>query len=198
MLLLVCFALGTAAHPGGLDASNCHTNRSTGERHCHGPKDNFGSNDSELATVVEGRVVKVTDGDTIKVLDAQNTTRAIRLNGIDAPERSQPFGNVSRKNLEAMVAGQQVLVRSIKYDRYGRVVGDVWVQPRDCSPCGKTLHANYAQVLAGMAWWYRHYAHDQTAEERGRFESAEKEAMARKWGLWAGPDPVPPWVWRRR
>ena len=53
-------------------------------------------------------------------------------------------------------------------------------------------------LLGGMAWWYRYYADDQSAEDRGRFESAEKEALARGWGPWAEPDPVPPWVWRRR
>ena len=145
-----------------------------------------------------GRVVAVTDGDTIKVLDANSTLHKVRLTGIDAPERSQPYGNASRKNLESMVAGRQVLVRFAKNDKYGRILGNVWVQPRDCLPCGKTLYVNHAQILAGMAWWYRYYADDQSEGDRGRFESAEREAIARKWGLWADPDPVPPWVWRRR
>jgi endonuclease YncB( thermonuclease family) len=145
-----------------------------------------------------GRVVAVTDGDTIKVLDANNTLHRVRLSGIDAPERSQPFGAASRKNLESMVAGQQVIVRSVKYDKYGRILGSVWVRPRDCPPCGKTLYVNHAQILDGMAWWYRYYADEQSEEDRGRFESAELEAIARKWGLWADPKPVPPWVWRRQ
>jgi endonuclease YncB( thermonuclease family) len=198
MLALLLFSLGAAAHPGGLDSAGCHSNRSTGEHHCHRDSASSGDNDSHIETELQGRVVAVTDGDTIKILDAGNTTLTVRLNGIDAPERAQPFGSVSRKNLESMVAGRQVIVRHIKYDRYGRTLGNVWVQPRDCSGCGKTLHVNHAQILAGMAWWYRYYAGDQTEEDRGRFESAEGEAMARKWGLWADPDPVPPWVWRRR
>ena len=132
------------------------------------------------------------------MLDANSTLHKVRLTGIDAPERSQPYGNASRKNLESMVAGRQVLVRFTKNDKYGRILGNVWVQPRDCLPCGKTLYVNHAQILAGMAWWYRYYAHEQSEEDRGRFESAEREAVARKWGLWADPDPVPPWVWRRR
>lgn len=195
---LVCLALVASAHPGGLDDSGCHNNRSTGEHHCH-QQDRAATGDTQAYdSEIQGRVIAVTDGDTIKVLDANNTSHKIRLNGIDAPEKSQPFGNASRKKLESMVAGKQVLVRSTKYDRYGRVLGNVWVQPADCPQCGKTLYVNHAQVLAGMAWWYRYYADDQSEEDRGRFASAEQEAMARKWGLWADPDPVPPWVWRRR
>jgi hypothetical protein len=40
--------------------------------------------------------------------------------------------------------------------------------------CGKTLNTNHAQVLTGMAWWYRYYAKEPLAEDRERYESAEK------------------------
>jgi endonuclease YncB( thermonuclease family) len=195
---LLFFSATAGAHPGGQDASGCHTNRSTGDFHCHRQGGGSSSDQYAYQEEIAGKVVAVTDGDTIKVLDASQEVHKIRLNGIDAPEKSQPFGNTSRKYLESLVAGKQVVVKSTKYDRYGRILGNVWVQPADCSRCGKTLYVNYAQVLAGMAWWYRYYADDQTEEDRGRFESAEREAIARKWGLWADPDPQPPWVWRRR
>ena len=146
---------------------------------------------------ITGHVVAVTDGDTIKVLDANNAQHRVRLTGIDAPERKQPFSSVSTKHLASMVAGKEVYVESSKTDRYGRTLGKVWVQPRDCPSCGKTLNVNHAQILAGMAWWYRHYAKDQSPEDRGRYESAEDEAKARKWGLWEDPNPTAPWDWRR-
>ncbi len=146
---------------------------------------------------ITGRVVAVTDGDTIKVLDADNTQYKVRLTGIDAPEKKQPFGDASRKNLASLVAGKEVLVESNKKDRYGRALGKVWVQPSDCPNCGKTLDANQAQLLAGMAWWYRYYAKEQSPEDRGRYESAEDEAKARKWGLWADPHPINPYDWRK-
>ena len=85
-----------------------------------------------------GRVVAVTDGDTIKVLDSTNTQHKVRLTGIDAPERGQPYGTASRDHLASMVAGKDVRVESKKNDRYGRVLGKVWVQPGDCPTCGKT------------------------------------------------------------
>jgi endonuclease YncB( thermonuclease family) len=53
------------------------------------------------------------------------------------------------------------------------------------------------EVLAGMAWWFRHYADEFSPEDRGRYESAEGEARARGWGLWADPNPVNPYKWRQ-
>lgn len=144
-----------------------------------------------------GKVVSVTDGDTLKVLDKTNTQHKIRLIGIDAPESGQPFGKASKEHLATMVAGKEVFVESDKTDRYERTLGKVWVQPSDCHTCGKTLDANLAQILAGMAWWYRYYAKEQSPEDQGRYESAEDEAKIRKWGLWADPKPINPYDWRK-
>ena len=149
------------------------------------------------AADITGRVVAVTDGDTIKVLDTHNTEYKVRLSGIDAPERGQPYSNTSKENLASMVAGKEVFIESTKNDRYGRMLGKVWVQPSDCPTCGKTLNANYAQILAGMAWWYRYYAKEQSEEDQGRYESAEDEARLHKRGLWADPDPINPYEWRK-
>ncbi len=82
---------------------------------------------------VTGRVVAVTDGDTIKVLDSDQVQHKVRLAGIDAPERGQPFGTVSRDHLASIVAGKEVRVESTKSDRYRRLLGKVWVQPADLS-----------------------------------------------------------------
>ena len=146
---------------------------------------------------ISGRVVSVTDGDTIKVLDASNTEQKVRLTGIDAPERNQPYGKASKQYLASLVSGKDVLVESSRSDQYGRILGKVWVQPLDCPSCGKTLDANHAQLLAGMAWWYRYYAKQQPPEDRGRYESAEDEAKTRGWGLWAEPNPINPYDWRK-
>jgi endonuclease YncB( thermonuclease family) len=152
---------------------------------------------SPVGADIIGKVVAVTDGDTIKVLDDNKVQHKIRLTGIDAPEKAQPFGNASRKHLATMLADKEVRVETTKNDRYGRVLGKVWVQPRDCPSCGKTLNANHAQILSGMAWWYQDYAKDQSAEDQGRYESAVVEARKRKLGLWSEPNPIPPWAWRR-
>ncbi len=146
---------------------------------------------------ISGKVVAVTDGDTIKILDANYVQYKVRLTGIDAPEKAQPYGNASRKHLASLVAGKNVRVESSKSDRYGRVLGKVWVQPNDCPGCGKTLDANHAQIVSGMAWWYQYYADEQSVEDRERYKSAVSEAKAQKRGLWRETNPIPPWAWRR-
>jgi len=149
------------------------------------------------AAEIVGRVVSVADGDTITVLDASKEQHKIRFGGIDAPERKQAFGTRSRQNLARYVAGKEVRLNCHKVDRYHRKVCKVWVQPSDCPRCGKTLNVGLAQVTDGMAWWYRRYAGEQSAEDRGRYESAEEEARLRKRGLWRDTEPMPPWEWRR-
>jgi endonuclease YncB( thermonuclease family) len=104
-----------------------------------------------FARTIEGKVVSVADGDTITVLDSNKEQHRIRLAGIDAPEKGQPFGNASKKRLSELVGGKEVRVEFEKYDRYGRVVGKVLVRPPDCPTCDKTLDAGLAQITSGMA-----------------------------------------------
>ncbi|WP_228276354.1 thermonuclease family protein [Dechloromonas sp. H13] len=133
-------------------------------------------------------------------MDEFNQQHKIRLSGIDAPEKKQPFGQRSKEYLSGLVFDKPVTVEWKKKDRYQRIVGKVVVAEPSCtkSNCPKTLDAGLAQVTVGMAWWYRKYASEQTEEDRHRYEFAEVEARARKAGLWSDKDPVPPWEWRHR
>ncbi len=137
------------------------------------------------ADTLTGIVVKVADGDSITVLD-NNIEHKIRLQGIDAPERKQAFGNASRKHLASPVAGKEVTVKWVKRDRYGRIVGFVIVDGQD---------VNLAQVKTGMAWFYRYYQKELGAENRKLYAQAEDEARAIKKGLWQDKNPMPPWEW---
>ena len=101
---------------------------------------------------LSGLVVRITDGDTIVVLDAEKVQHKIRLQGIDAPERRQAFGTKSKEHLSDLVAGKTVEVDYSKYDRYGRVLGIVMVNGED---------VNLDQVEAGMAWHYKTYQGEQ-------------------------------------
>lgn len=152
------------------------------------------------AAELEGKVVGVSDGDTVTVLDASKTQHKIRVAGIDAPEKGQDFGQRSKESLSGLVFGKMVRIEWSKDDRYGRKVAKVWVaaDPSCVQPdCPKTLDAGLAQLTVGMAWWYRKYAGEQSAEDRGRYELAEDEAKVRRVGLWRDAGPVPPWDWRR-
>jgi endonuclease YncB( thermonuclease family) len=149
-----------------------------------------------MARDLRGRVVGITDGDTVTVRDAAGERHRVRLTGIDAPERDQPYGEPSRESLTRMLLERNVRVEYTKKDDGGRILGKVWVQPADCPRCALTLDANLAQLSAGAAWWYRHYRNEQSPEDRGRYEFAEQEARVKRAGLWRQPDPVPPWEWR--
>mgnify|MGYP000341896165 CR=1 FL=1 len=109
------------------------------------------------AAILTGKVVSVTDGDTVTVLDYSKTQHRIRLAGIDAPELQQPFGRASRQHLASLIAGLPVSVERQKRDRYGRIVGKVYQGTNDVS---------LSQVRAGMAWWFRKYANEQSGDDR--------------------------------
>jgi endonuclease YncB( thermonuclease family) len=132
---------------------------------------------------LSGRVVKVTDGDTITILDANQTQHKIRLHGIDTPEYRQPYSRAATKALSDLVAGEGVAVDVKDTDRYGRTVGVVYKG---------NVNVNLEMVKSGYAWWYKKYApFDDDLRE------AEERARTDKLGLWADPDPVPPWEWRQ-
>jgi endonuclease YncB( thermonuclease family) len=86
------------------------------------------------AATIEGRVVSVTDGDTITVLDSNNTQHKIRLSDIDAPEKKHPFGQRSKESLSDFVFNKPVTVDTNKQDRYQRSVGRVLVGGVDAEP----------------------------------------------------------------
>jgi endonuclease YncB( thermonuclease family) len=137
---------------------------------------------------LQGRVVSVTDGDTVRILSVDNTEYRVRLTGIDAPERGQAFGTASRDHLSSLIAGKTVFVESSKTDRYGRILGKILLDGRDIS---------LEQVEAGYAWWYRYYADEQSPTDRRLYGAAEAAAQKARRGLWADPNPVNPYEWRR-
>ena len=154
------------------------------------------------AEALLGRVVGVTDGDTVTVLDAAKAQHKVRLAGIDAPEKGQPLGQRAKDNLSRLVFGKDVRVAWRKKDRYGRLVGTVWVVSPDmpCTgkpDCPKNLDAGLAQLTVGLAWHYKKYANEQEPQQRGQYEFAEEEAKAKRVGLWKDANPVPPWEWRK-
>lgn len=138
---------------------------------------------------VDGRVVGVQDGDTVTILDATNVQRRVRIAGIDAPEKSQAFGEASRESLARLVHGRHVAARCPKRDRFGREV---------CSVFAGTLDVGLEQVRGGYAWWYREYAREQTPTDRATYEAAEAGARQARRGLWHDPAPQPPSAFRRQ
>lgn len=141
------------------------------------------------AAEIIGQVIKVTDGDTITVLDANKDQFKVRLSGIDAPEKKQAFGNASKQSLANMVAGQMVTVGYNKRDRYGRIIGKVMFKGAD---------VNLEQVKRGLAWHYKKYEREQDVEDRSIYAQEEYLAQRDRVGLWEDTKAVAPWEFRKR
>lgn len=150
-----------------------------------------------VSETLTGKVIAVTDGDTITVLDADREQHKIRLMGIDAPEKNQPFGQRSKQNLSRLVFSREALVDWEKRDRFGRIVGKVLVQPQGCRLCSMTLDVGHAQISVGLAWWYRKYSKEQSDQDAAAYEFSEQEAKTRRIGLWVDPAAIPPWEFRK-
>ena len=149
------------------------------------------------AATLSGRVIHVADGDTLTVVDDQHHSHKIRLAGIDAPERGQPFGRRSAEALIRLTTNRFVTVDGGKTDRYQRRVGIVRIAPPDCVSCAPSIDVGLALISAGLAWHYRSYEREQNTADRDYYRSAEAGARARQDGLWADAAPTPPWDWRR-
>jgi endonuclease YncB( thermonuclease family) len=142
-----------------------------------------------LAAEIQGVVVGVADGDTLTVLDSTHTQHKIRLSGIDAPEKSQPFGDRSKQSLSALTFGKRITVEWDKRDRYGRIVGKVITL--------NGTDANLEQIKAGMAWHYKMYEREQPREDRKAYADAERDARDTRMGLWQNAQSIPPWEYRK-
>lgn len=128
-----------------------------------------------------GRVVGVSDGDTISVM-YQGRAVKVRLEGIDCPELSQAYGRVAKLFTSEHVFGRQVNVVATTKDRYGRFVGRVYTGNEDLSK---------ALLAAGLAWHYTEYSSDR------ELDATEMAARRQRVGLWSDANPTPPWVYRR-
>lgn len=144
---------------------------------------------SANAAVLNGKVVGITDGDTITVLDNNKHQHKIRLMGIDAPEKAQAFSAASKKALSDLIYQKSVTVDYKKQDRYERKVGKVIMNNQDIC---------LTMIELGMAWQYKEYAKEQSANDRDLYSQAEVNARNSKIGLWQDSTPIKPSEFRRK
>lgn len=139
---------------------------------------------SAHADTISGRVVSVADGDTLTVVTADNKRLRVRLAEIDAPERMQRFGAQSRQSLVDLCHKKPAKVVTRAKDNYKRFIGRV-----TCSG----VDASSEQVRRGMAW-----VSARRTRANKPLHELEAHARLRQIGLWADPNPTPPWEWRAR
>lgn len=131
---------------------------------------------------IEGKVIGVHDGDTLKVLVGKSQLN-VRLEAIDAPEIGQSFGTKAKTALSKLVMGKTVTVHKTGTDKYGRTLG--FIQSDE-------VKVNAEMIKLGFAWHFKKYSDNK--------ELAEIEIDARKSevGIWAESDAISPWEYRAR
>ncbi len=140
-----------------------------------------------FAGAMIGKVVGVTDGDTITLLVNGHDRYKVRLEGIDAPEKRQPYYQQAKQKLSDLTYREMVTVEFTKRDRYGRIVGKILRSDQDI---------NLQMIESGLAWHYKKYAREQNPEDRTAYAQAELEARFARRGLWQDPAALAPWEYR--
>lgn len=135
-----------------------------------------------------GKAINVTDGDTFTLLDRAKKQHKIRLAGIDAPERSQPFGKKAKQYLNKLVVNKWVCVNWNKKGKYGRTIGKVLIGGRDI---------NLDMIKVGLAWHFKKYQHEQSKQDQRLYAEIEVDAQLATIGLWSQHDYIQPWKWRK-
>jgi endonuclease YncB( thermonuclease family) len=133
----------------------------------------------------QGKVVKVLDGDSLRVRRGKETVE-VRLYGVDCPEWDQDYGAAAKKFTKARLLHKTVNVVPMDIDHYGRTVAVV-------SSAGKMI--NKQLVRTGHAWCYRKYCKEKPL--CFELKDLEKKAKKQKRGLWRAKKPVAPWKWRK-
>lgn len=139
--------------------------------------------------LAEAKIVHIADGDTLTVLGPDQNTYKIRLQGIDAPEKKQPFGQTCKESLTRLTNQQSAEIEAFKKDRYGRIVATVKVAGKDLA---------LEQIKAGCGWHYLAYQKEQSARDQKAYTQAEQQARAAERGLWQDAKPVAPWDFRKQ
>ena len=148
-----------------------------------------GTDDAQITL----HVSRVIDGDTFEGrLDnggnpgvnpwmVQLTKIVVRINGIDAPERGQYYGDVATLHLQWLISGKAVGLKLKQKDTYGRWIATAYLDGADIG----------AEMLKeGLAWHYKEH------DSNPRYAQLEAEAKQAGLGLWSDDRAVPPWEWR--
>jgi endonuclease YncB( thermonuclease family) len=148
----------------------------------------------ESAAPIEGSALDVQDGDSFLLRADDGRRIRVRVSGIDAPERTQPYTDASRRHLGELLRGHRIRLEPVKQDVFDRTVARVLVV--DGEPPERD--AGLAQLEAGLAWHFRRYSAEQPSEDVARYARAERDAKARGLGLWRDAAPEAPWAFRAR
>lgn len=141
-----------------------------------------------------GKIVGISDGDTVTLLDNSNVQHKIRLWGIDAPEKKQDYGAKAKEHLSDLIFGEYVHVTSKGKDRYGRILGIIYLENPSVDKDGhlslEMININYEMVKSGFAWKYKYTSSKE-------LQKLQQEAKDKKKGLWNSSNPMNPIEFRK-
>lgn len=144
---------------------------------------NSNTTGSKPVVSISGRVIRVIDGDTIKLQNKGTmVVHTIRLSGIDAPEKKQAYGREAKVYLSELIDNKEVVAFIKSKDKYGRYIARVE---------HNNIDINAEMVRAGLAWHY--------AKFDGNLHYAElmHDAVGHRRGLWKDDNPVMPEKFRK-
>lgn len=137
---------------------------------------------AEQEESTEGKVIKVIDGDSIKVKDSDGNELEVQIEGTDAPEAKQEYGKESTDALRKLVMDRDVRLTWTKKDNFDRLLAQVFVGEE---------HVNAKMIQDGHAWHFKRY------NKSEKLAALEEEARKEKRGLWRTENPQAPWDYRK-
>jgi endonuclease YncB( thermonuclease family) len=130
------------------------------------------------------KVIGIKDGDTVVILEKNNTQKTLRLAEVDCPESKQPFGKNAKQFTSSKIFRKEIVYYPVQKDRYGRTIAKVYFDN------GKYLSEEI--IKSGLGWWYQKYSKN---EKLGKIQGIAK---SKKIGLWFEKNPIAPWEWRSK
>lgn len=134
-------------------------------------------------SIIQGRIIKVSDGDTVTLLDNNNKQIKIRLYGIDCPEKGQDYYQVAKNYVSTAIYNKEVKVEIINTDRYKRSVGIIWPT--------ENRNLNIELLNQGLAWHYKQF------DKSKQYAEAENIARNQKLNIWKHKNSQAPWEFRK-
>lgn len=144
--------------------------------------DQYNTNVEAEKNRIHGKVVHVSDGDTVTLKDEDGEKHKVRLNGIDAPEIGQDYGDESRDFVKQLALNKSASVEVIGVDQYDRVLGILYIGG---------INVNEELLSNGLAWQYRF-------DKNSYYKQLVMDAKIKNLNIWSSSDPFDPYVWRKQ
>lgn len=132
---------------------------------------------------IQGQIVRVSDGDTVVLLDEDKIQHRVRLDGIDCPESKQAYGTKATQFVREKLGDGEVIVYYNKKDRYGRLLGVLVTSKGD--------NINELLLANGLAWHYKHY------NKNPIYTQLEQDAKDKRLNIWSEDNPIEPYEFRK-